>query len=663
MNKLISFPLAIVLLIISFGLLSPPQAEAANCTSTNVRWASSSNTVYVTGPVTCTLKEIKTIRPTVPLEETDTINHIWLLKANLKLESGAKLNLHGSDLGGDVNWLRLKSNNSSASNSIIWIRAQWGEIDIAKTKITSWNEATGSPDTEYSSYKRSYIQVRSFLESDGVTARESRMNISNSETAFLGFNGAESYGLSWKVLGSSPGIYDKVNVYGNIINSHIHHNYFGAYTYGADSMQWINNEIDNNISYGLDPHDDSDNLVIDGNNSHHNGNHGIICSQRCNNLVIRNNISNNNKGNGIMLHRNANDSRVESNQTNDNTDSGIAIFDSHNNTLLGNISLRNKNGLRLSVGSSNNIVDNNEFGFNNTYGIFFYKGSDPPTSGDGRPKLNKFLSNNIHDNSNYMIKMGDSDSNTFESNKFQRNGLELFITNSQGNIFTDNTFTDNAKNYLRASSSSNAVIQNTDISSVQIGDSISFVDINDTRNYIYQSNKNIANTAQETKTSTRLTKAISSEVVNFKRLNFKTIPTSNQVVVTPQVWETSGDFYKKWTEFSNNFATLANHLIGDLKPNTSYDVIKNGAVWNSFTSDDSGNITFQYDGGFSETLTFEIKEGDQAVTPSILIDQGSLEEEKEATPNPSSSVEPTPTSSPDPSPSPTPEQSPSPTPQ
>ncbi len=669
MRNLLSLPrlissLVLVIIIVALTLLLPSSTKAASCGSSNIRWASSSNTIYLTGPVSCTLTQIKTIRPTVPLDLVDSNSHIWLLKANLKLEGGAMLILHGASIGGDVNWLRLRSNNSSTSNSTIWIRAQWGSIDIAKTKITSWDEAAGSPDSEIATFKRSYIHVRSFLESDGITARESRMDIINSEVGYLGFNAAESYGLTWKVLGSSPGIYDKVNVYGNIINSHIHHNYFGTYTFGADSMQITNNEIDNNIQYGLDPHDDSDNLVIEENNSHHNGNHGIICSQRCNNLIIRNNLSNNNKGNGIMLHRNANDSLVEGNQLNNNTDSGIAIFDSHNNTIRNNTSLQNKNGIRLSVGSSSNTVENNEFGSNSNYGIYFYKGSDLPTSGDGRPKQNKFIGNNTHDNLSHMVRMSDSDSNTFQNNQFTKNGLEIYFTNSKNNLFIGNTLIENTNNFIRASSSSNATIQNTDQASVKITDSISFLEIEDIRNFIFENDKNIASIATPIKNSIRFTKAISSSVVNFKKLNFKVIPKLDQVIVSPKVWEASGAFYKKWTESSNNFSNTAIHLIGDLKTNTNYDVLKNGVAWNSFTSDASGNITFEYNGGYFGTLTFEVKEKSPEVTATSP-DQGNPEEgEKEATQSSSENLElsPTPSVSPNPSVSPSPSITPTPSP-
>ena len=117
------------------------------------------------------------------------------------------------------------------------------------------------------------------------------MNIYDSDIGYLGYQAGVSYGLSWKVQEPAE-MLDAINVYGTVENTVIHHNYYGAYSFGAEGMVWRNNEFYNNIEYGLDPHDDSDNLLIEGNNAHHNGNNGIICSKRCNNLTIRNNIAN-----------------------------------------------------------------------------------------------------------------------------------------------------------------------------------------------------------------------------------------------------------------------------------------------------------------------------------------------------------------------------------
>ena len=95
----------------------------------------------------------------------------------------------------------------------------------------------------------------------------------------LGFNDSESYGLTWKVRGyctdeSNPEIFDRTGVYGNIKRSDIYGMYYGVYTYGHDGGVWTGNVMRDNIQYGFDPHDDSDNIVIANNKVYGNGNHG-----------------------------------------------------------------------------------------------------------------------------------------------------------------------------------------------------------------------------------------------------------------------------------------------------------------------------------------------------------------------------------------------------
>lgn len=55
---------------------------------------------------------------------------MWYLNANLFVENGAKLELYGPAIGGDVAELRLKSDNTSAANAYVEIRADWGWLDI-----------------------------------------------------------------------------------------------------------------------------------------------------------------------------------------------------------------------------------------------------------------------------------------------------------------------------------------------------------------------------------------------------------------------------------------------------------------------------------------------------------------------------------------------------
>src|SRR5689334_12056803 len=294
------------------------------------RYASSSNRIYVESGGTTTLTQIRASTPSLPASALTRSGNVWTLNAQLWVADGVTLALHGSAIGGDVDELRLRSNSGS---DFVYLHAEYGTLDIDSTRIRSWNTSSNTVDGEYAT-GRAFIRARSFLDSGG-TARESRMDIRNSELSYLGYNAAESYGVVWKVIGD-PGsdfsLYDQVNVYGDITGSHLHHNYYGMYSFGLQGGQWTGNEVDHNVGYGFDPHDDSDHLLIEDNEVHDNGNHGIIASKRCDHVVIRNNRSYGNAGNGIMLHRSYDDALVEGNENYLNDARGIALFASKRTT-------------------------------------------------------------------------------------------------------------------------------------------------------------------------------------------------------------------------------------------------------------------------------------------------------------------------------------------
>jgi len=460
-KKISKITSTLLLAIIPLSLsLAPFRISAVEpCSADNIRWAGSSNRIYISGNVSCALTDIETLGSNaIPLELADEANKIWLLKANIVLQNGATLALRGPEAGGDVAELRLKSNNNSESNNYVYITADWGNIDIDSVKITSWDENISGPDTEYNDYGRAYISARSRLYPDG-TKGESRMDIKNSDVGNLGYYASESYGLSWKVMGN---VFNEIGVFGDVVNNKIHDNFFGAYTYGAQAMKFINNEVYNNIWYGLDPHDDSDFLVIEGNNVYANGKHGIICSKRCNDIQITNNISSYNNGSGIMIHRNIIDSVVSNNITEYNLDAGIAVFDSNNNLISNNISKFNGYGIRFSVGSSSNIVENNDLSNNFKYGIFTYKGTDAPTIGDGRIKSNIFRLNTINSNGFYAAKIKEADYNIFDGNTVESNakGFYFYYDTPKNNEITNNAFAGNGLYGIKLVGSNNTLVQN-----------------------------------------------------------------------------------------------------------------------------------------------------------------------------------------------------------
>src|SRR5262249_26782978 len=152
--------------------------------------------------------------------------------------------------------------------------------------------------------------------------------------------------------------------------------------FGAFGSTFDGNEMDHNVLYGFDLHDDSDQMTLTNNASHDNGKHGIIGSKRGDHLFIHDNKSVNNvrtgkignvplgaAGVGIMLHRSSDDSIIENNEVFGNV-TGIVIFDSNRTVVRGNSSHDNLlYGMRVSVGSADNTIEQNDIAFNPKGGL------------------------------------------------------------------------------------------------------------------------------------------------------------------------------------------------------------------------------------------------------------------------------------------------------
>ncbi len=405
-------------MIAAASLASSSSADAATC-ALPVRYSATSDTIYLTapGPVD-TLSEIKAACPAAPLVQPSP--GVWELNSDLVIQGGARLNLSG-----DVKELRLQSLPSGLTKDVSALIAQYGTIDIRGVKVTSWN-GTG-PDTDLTvptggTRGRAFVRAVSYME--GSTPRPSRMNIVDSDLGFLGYNAAESYGISYKARGcgaSTPAICNVLDVFGTQTGSTFHDNYIGTYTWGAKDMQFDHNKYTHNKYYGLDPHDDSDYLTITNNIFSENGNHGLICSQRCDHLVIRGNTSSHNTSataetHGIMLHRGVTDTVVENNIVeNNSTGGGIVVFDSVGNTIKGNTVTGNKYGLRFSVGTKDLAVKDNTVKGSLQYAVYTYKGSDVPsfTGTSGRPTGITFTGNTFDGAGAELFKIQDSDKFSF----------------------------------------------------------------------------------------------------------------------------------------------------------------------------------------------------------------------------------------------------------
>ncbi len=382
-----------------------PEERFIRPTSSNpstIQYDEKTNTLLVRGRGRkVTLKDIRDNGGKDFLEEISP--KVWYVKATIYIYHGVTLTLDKNE----VTWLKMGSNKKWFAA----LRSANGDISINGVKITSWDE-------ELNEYDKDLEDGRSFI----MVTDNARMDIYNSEIAYLGYaispNLAISpYGVSWKL---NTDKLKKVLLTGEVINSRFHHNYFGAYIFGATGMIWRGNEFNNNTRYGLDLHDDSNGFLIENNKAHHNGTHGIILSKRCMYNTIRNNYSYDNALHGIMLHEKSDFNIIENNLLADNT-SGIALFASSNNIVRNNTMKDNRYGIRANVNSNNNTLENNIISGSKLYGIYLYDKAN-----------NNLISQNKLENNDTAIYVK-SDTNEISKNNLSYNKIGIYFQGSAAN--------------------------------------------------------------------------------------------------------------------------------------------------------------------------------------------------------------------------------------
>lgn len=228
----------------------------------------------------------------------------------------------------------------------------------------------------------------------------------NSEFAYLGYYDATP-GSAWGV--SFWGLQS-----GDVINSKFHNNYFGLYTFEAKNVNIIGSEIYDNIEYGLDFHDYSDNFVVKDNIVYNNGNHGIIFSKFCiNNTVEGNYVFNHTKNafvkgveqeygvHGIMLDRESNHNIIKNNKL-ENNRRAIYLFQSHDNEILDNTIINDvEDGIYIAESYDNTFIGNiamdtggyglySYYSYNNAFKSNFFKNGTYFKLTSGEEKYNVF---------------------------------------------------------------------------------------------------------------------------------------------------------------------------------------------------------------------------------------------------------------------------------
>ena len=325
----------------------------------------------------------------------------WLLNAGVIIESGATLILDPQD----TKWLKILADGNVAHGIHVY-----GSMIIDSIKLTSWNPSTndyaqssGSRETSgkitHEGDPRPFIRIES-----GATGTT---NITNSEVAYLGYEGGWGSGTS--------GIHYHKGGDGSILrNNNIHNLYFGFYSNGVSDMLIENNLFYNNGHYGIDPHTGTHDMTIRNNTVSGNNGTAIICSLDCYNILIENNKVYDNAGSGIAFSKNMTNSVARNNYVY-NAERCIFVSQSHNNEVYNNTVNNCGNGIYLKSESSHNSIFNNMIQNVNGSALKLNDGVDD----------NLVYSNTIVMPSSAeeeAIDNEDQDSNTFEDNTILING-------------------------------------------------------------------------------------------------------------------------------------------------------------------------------------------------------------------------------------------------
>ena len=281
-----------------------------------------------------------------------------------------------------------------------------------------------------------------------------------------------------------------------------------------------------------------------------------------------------------MVHRNSNGALIEGNISRDNRGAGIAIFDSHDAIVRNNTVANNgESAIRLSVGSSRNLIENNTLtglaasGAGPGYVVYTYKGSDPPTSGDGLPKNNTFRSNRLIGYKSPLMKLSETTGNVFEANTIAGPATDMAFSQATGAIVRDGELGASFQIALDPSSS---------------------MTLQDTRGAVWLlSGSGLGATVDSNGSALNLTFANAGPGVTVTTLDLAIKPQNGAITVLPSAW---GAGARRWSESASTPSGPIAHRAGGLTARACYGVTANGASIGAFTADSSGHIALSLGG-------------------------------------------------------------------
>lgn len=474
-------------------------------TYTIIQDSKKQNTIFVTGSgATVTLADIHSgLGPANNNYLVDRTGGIWRLNANLWIDQGVTL-LISPQTG--VSELQLRSDGTPVGTSspsialnegepdiidqvdstssidykaFVYLKTENGTIHLDGVKVYSWNTTFNQVDENYSN-GRAYILAK----------LDATLTIRNADIGYLGSADGESYGIAWRdVNADATPDQLRTRVTGEVINSKIHHNYYGIYTYQAQNMTFRGNEFYSNIRYGFDPHDYTHHVLVENNLAYNNGAHGFIISRGCNHFIFRNNKSYNNfdpgsnLAHGFMLDPGGSgiskpqvssaNNLLENNEAYNNEGYGLRMLGSGDNEIRNNYFHHNDTGISVdgdgvdSV-TTNNIIQGNRFEENTRSGIFvrvapqnqFLENTVKGNLGSGidirKSNQNQVMRNSITNNGNYGVFLSESaQQNFFLGNTIHANqnyGINVSGSSTTGNRWSQNLIFGNVAGGIQGSS-------------------------------------------------------------------------------------------------------------------------------------------------------------------------------------------------------------------
>ncbi len=283
---------------------------------------------------------LKTLARAVPQSVREVAPGEWYVTANIHVRVGVQLAV----VAPEVRWLKLMS----TPEAFVTIRATNGQLLFDGVKVTSW-------DGEQQTVDEQLQDGRSFIAVTGLA----RLDIQQAELAYLGYSPPPSaagvpYGVSWKLPDEAT---EQYLVTGQVRQSAFHHNYYGAYAFGARGMVWEDNRFVDNKAAGLEFAGWSETARVERNEVAANGQYGIRLSGGSERIVARGNRVYEHQKHGISITEGAIRTAVINNEVSSN-DIGIALADVRRVVLANNQLYDNRQGVQLARAGDIYLINN-----------------------------------------------------------------------------------------------------------------------------------------------------------------------------------------------------------------------------------------------------------------------------------------------------------------